>query len=120
MSEVDQLRDNIVSIATEAYRFGNAFDGMLEKMSFDDRKKYSSQFAWFKKRVDKAVNDAGYDIVDLKGQPYDPGMAVKPINIEDFDVDDDLYVDYLIEPIIMRDGTVIKEGTAILKGGCEQ
>ena len=30
------------------------------------------------------------------------------------------YVDYLIEPIIMRDGAVIKEGTAILKGGCEQ
>ena len=53
-------------------------------------------------------------IVDVEGQPYDIGMALSPLNIDDFDPDDHLYVEQMIEPIIMDDNNVLKTGTAML------
>ena len=40
-------------------------------------------------------------------------MAVTPLNIDDFEVNDDLYVLQMIEPIIMQDDNVIKTGTEV-------
>ena len=57
---------------------------------------------------------ANISIVDLTGEDYDPGMAVTPLNIEDFSLDDDLVVDKMIEPIILIDGNLKKTGTVML------
>ena len=53
-------------------------------------------------------------IQNAEGQLYDPGMAITPLNIDEFDPDDPLYVEQMIEPIIMQGDTVCKIGTAIL------
>lgn len=45
----------------------------------------SANFSGFPKKVTKALDDAGITVVSLDGQLYDPGMAVTPLNIEDFD-----------------------------------
>ena len=45
---------------------------------------------------------------------YDPGMAVTPLNIDEFDVQDQLFVLQTIEPIVMQDGIVRKSGTVLL------
>ena len=73
-----------------------------------------SQFAWFSKRVDKAVDSAGLRILDVKGQLFDPGMAVTALNIEDFDTADELYIEQMMEPIIMKGDSIQKTGTVIL------
>ena len=57
---------------------------------------------------------AGLKIVNVDGQLYDPGMAVTPLNIEDFETDDILYVEQTMEPIIMQENAVVKTGTVIL------
>ena len=62
----------------------------------------------------KALDDSGLRIVDLDGQPYDPGMAVTPLNIEEFETDDVLYVAQTMEPIIMQNDVVVKTGTVLL------
>ena len=53
-------------------------------------------------------------IVDVEGQPYDVGMALSPLNIDDFEPEDLLYVEQMIEPIIMDETNVLKTGTAML------
>ena len=115
LQEMDNMRNSLVTIATEAFRFDNTFWKMLEKLDFEDRKKYLGQYEWFCKKLKNALNTAGIDVVDIKGQVYDPGMAVVPLNIDEFDPDNELVIDYLIEPIIMKDGKTLKEGTALLK-----
>ena len=86
-----RLKDNLVVIASELHRFKGVFAKAISKLDIDEQNKYSSQFQWFSKKVTKALDDAGIRVVTLDGQLYDPGMAVTPLNIEDFEADDILY-----------------------------
>lgn len=110
----NKMRDSLISIASELFRFQQVFSKAISKLELDEQSKYSSQFAWFSKKVLKAIDEANLRIVDVNGQPYDPGMAVTPLNIEDFETNDILYIKQMMEPIIMNGDTVVKTGTVIL------
>ena len=114
MKDIDVLQNSIANISSELCRFKNVFEKAISKLDFEEQSKYMSQFAWFSKKVTKAVEDAGLRIVSLEGQAYDPGMAVTPLNIDDFEVEDELKIVQMIEPIIMQEDTVLKTGTVLL------
>lgn len=114
MENIDRLKNSVLEIAVEHYRFKNTFIKAISKLDFEEQSKYMSQFAWFSKKVTKAVEEAGLRIVSLEGQAYDPGMAVTPLNIDDFEVEDELKIAQMIEPIIMQEDTVLKTGTVLL------
>ncbi len=114
MENIDRIKNSVMEIAVEHYRFKNTFMKAISKLDFEEQSKYMSQFAWFSKKVTKALDDAGLRIIDVAGQLYDPGMAVTPLNIEDFETDDILYIAQTMEPIIMQENTVVKTGTVIL------
>ena len=109
-----KIKNNLVVIASELHRFKGVFTKSISKLDLDEQNKYASQFQWFSKKVTKALDDAGIKVVTLDGQLYDPGIAVTPLNIEDFEAEDILYVAQTMEPIIMQDNAVIKTGTVIL------
>lgn len=109
-----KLEDNLIVIATEMYRFQSSYDKMLMKLPITEQSKYKSQFNWFSKRVSKALEDSNLKLVSLQGQEYDVGMAVTPLNIEEFEVEDKLFIQQMVEPIIMKDSTVCKVGTVVL------
>lgn len=113
-SQNEVLTNSIGDIASELYRFRRVFSKAISKLDADEQSKYMSQFAWFSKRVDKAVDNAGLRILDVKGQLFDPGMAVTALNIEDFDTTDVLYIEQMMEPIIMKGDCIQKTGTVIL------
>ena len=108
------MENSLISIALELFRVTGVFEKVTEKLKMDEQNRYGRQFAWFTKRTSKALEDAGLHIVDMHGQIYDPGMAVIPLNLEDFAPDDILYVQQTMEPTILCHGTVVKTGTVIL------
>lgn len=112
--EYQKLQNAIVTIASELFRFKSVFEKAVSKLEIDDQSKYMSQYAWFSKKVYKALEEANLKLLNLEGQLYDPGMAVTPLNIDDFDTEDQLYVLQMIEPIIMENNAVYKTGTVLL------
>lgn len=112
--EYEKLKNNLVSIASELFRFQRVFVKVIGKLGVDEQVKYSSQYAWFSKKVLKALDDAGLRVISVDGQTYDPGMAVTPLNLDDFEVDDVLIVEQTMEPIIMEGDSIIKTGTVLL------
>lgn len=106
--------ESMAVIGSELCRFKGVFEKAISKLDLEEQSKYMSQFAWFSKKVTKAVEEAGLRIVTLEGQAYDPGMAVTPLNIDDFEVEDELKIVQMIEPIIMQEDTVLKTGTVLL------
>ena len=112
--DYSKLQNSLISIASELFRFQKVFEKAISKLDIDERNKYVSQYAWFSKKVYKALDEANLKLLNIEGQLYDPGMAVTPLNIDDFDADDQLYVLQTIEPIIMQDDKVFKTGTVIL------
>lgn len=112
--DYSKLQNSLISIASELFRFQKVFEKAISKLDIDERNKYVSQYAWFSKKVNKALEEADLKLLNLEGQLYDPGMAVTPLNIDEFEAEDRLFVQQTIEPIIMQDDKVFKTGTVIL------
>lgn len=114
MVQDKKLQESLITIASEFFRFQRVFEKVLSKLEIEEQGKYKGQFSWFSKKVDRALENADLRIQNVEGQLYDPGMAITPLNIDELDPDDPLYVEQMIEPIIMQGDSVCKIGTAIL------
>ena len=114
-SNSEAMRDAVVSMAVESWRFGRVFDRLLSKLDAGEQNRYKSQFRWFLKKVEDALEQSDMKIVNVEGHPFDPGMAATPLNIEEFDADEILMVDQMLEPIIMGKEGLVKTGTVTLR-----
>lgn len=112
---IKMLTEVVIAMAVESWRFGRTYDRLLAKLEPSDQNRYLSQFRWFMKKVEDALEQAELRIVNVEGYPFDPGMAATPLNIEEFDASDVLMVDQMIEPIIMCKEGIIKTGTVTLR-----
>ncbi|MBU5612876.1 hypothetical protein [Geomonas azotofigens] len=114
-TNIESMRDVILSMAIESWRFGRVFDRLLLKLDAGEQSRYKSQFRWFIKKVEEALEQADLRIVNVEGHPFDPGIAATPLNIEEFDGNDALMVDQMLEPIIMGKEGLVKTGTVTLR-----
>ena len=111
----NHLYNSITLMAIESWRFGKVFDRALNRLDVGEQNRYKSQFRWFIKKVEEALAQAEMRIVNIEGQTFDPGMAATPLNIEEFEPDDELIVDQMLEPIIMSEEGLVKTGVITLK-----
>ena len=112
---MERHTDAIINMAIESWRFSRVFDRLLIKLDVGEQRRYKSQLRWFIKKMEEALEQVGLRIVNVEGHPFDPGMAATPLNIEDFDSEDSLIVDQMLEPIIMGKDGLVKMGTVILR-----
>lgn len=111
----DIFKQVVISLAVESWRFGRVFERLLTKLDAGEQNRYKSQFRWFFKKVEEALEQAELRIVNVEGCIFDPGMAATPLNIDEFDAKDTVIVDQMIEPIIMGKEGLIKNGTITLR-----
>ena len=109
------MRESVLTMAVEAWRFGRVFDRLLGRLDAGETNRYRNQFNWFMKKVDDSLTLAGLRIVNVEGQSFDPGMAATPLNIDEFDASEVLVVDQMLEPIIMGDDGIVRTGTVTLR-----
>jgi len=107
----------IISLAKESFRFNATFENMLRKLDEPNQKRYKSSYPWFKKKIQDVIEEAGLQIVDLTDQKYEPGMSVTIMNMGDFDEDDELFIDQMIEPIITNKSGLVSSGVVLLRRG---
>ena len=111
----EAMRKSVISMAVESWRFSRVFDRLLMKLDAGEKSRYRSQFRWFIKKVEEALQQSELRIVNVEGHPFDPGMAATPLNIEDFDAKDSLVVDQMLEPIIMGKEGLVRTGVVTLR-----
>ncbi len=104
----------LLDLAVEGWRIARLFARVLTKLDAGDGARYANQVRYFIKRVEESLEAADLRLVNLEGQPYDTGLPAIALNIQDFAPDDSLYVDQMLEPVIMGPQGVIKTGTIIL------
>lgn len=115
------LQEALVAIAVESWRFINVFGNALKRLEPKDQTRYENQKQWFVRRLKESMERAELRFVDVTQQIYDPGMAVTPINLDEFEPTDVLLVERMLEPIIMHRGTLLKMGTvSLIKANMEQ
>lgn len=115
VGSIEQLKKAIVELVVAAWRFRRVFEKAMTKIDLGESNRYARQLRWFLKEADSALEEAGLRIVNVEGQAFDVGMAVTPLNMEDFSIEDKLFVEQMLEPIIMEGEVVLKTGTVILR-----
>jgi hypothetical protein len=104
----------MVTMIVEFWRFSKVFFHLLDKVDQIEKTRYINQFRWFSKKIDESMLQAGMKIINIEGQQFEPGMAATPLNINEFNDNDILYVEKMIEPIIIGQNGLIRTGTVIL------
>lgn len=113
--QIKALKDSIIAIAIEYWRLRKVLERLLNTVDANEQQRYLGKIRWFAKKTEEALKTAGLSIVNYEGQSYDPGIPASPINLEDFQPDDKLYVSQMLEPIIVDvDGNIVKTGTIAL------
>ena len=112
----EDLQETVISMAVESWRFRGVFCRLLTKLDAGEKRKYISQLGWFVKKIEVALQRFDLRIADIEGNPFDPGLAATALNIEEFNTEENLVVDQMIEPIILgKEGVVMRSGTMTLK-----
>ena len=104
----------MADLATEAWRFSRVAERCAMNMDIMDADRFLNQYDWFARKIQAVTQEAGLWTVDLTGQVYEPGMAVSPLNLEDFPEGTPLVIAQMVEPVLMENGNVRKMGTAML------
>lgn len=110
-----QLEKSLIDMAVESWRFSRLFSRVINKLDAGEGSRYMNQLRYFQKKLEESMEANGYSLVNVEGQPFDPGMAASALNVGDFGPDDLLLVDQMVEPIIMGKDGLKKEGTVMLR-----
>ena len=114
-SSADKMEQSLVDISVECWRFMRLFSRVVSKLDAGEAGRYVNQLRYFQKKVEESLDASGLKLVNVEGQPFDPGMAASALNIGDFGPDDQLLVDQMVEPIIMGTEGLRKQGTVMLR-----
>ena len=111
----EQMEQSLIDIAVESWRFSRLFGKVVSKLDAGESGRYINQMRYFQKKVEESLGSNGLKLVSVEGQPYDPGMAASALNLGDFGRDDVLFVDQMVEPIVMGPNGLRKQGTVMLR-----
>ena len=114
-NEREQLERSLIDMAVESWRFARLFGRLVSKLDAGEGSRYVNQLRYFQKKLEDSLEASGMKVVNVEGQPFDPGIAASAINIGDFGPDDVLLVDQMVEPIIMGAEGLRKQGTVMLR-----
>lgn len=109
------LESSLIEIAVESWRFSRLFGKVVGKLDAGESGRYANQLRYFQKKLEESLESNGLKLVNMEGQPFDPGMPVAALNLADFGPDDMLLVDQMVEPIIMGPNGLRKQGTVMLR-----
>lgn len=122
MGEISDDREGVpepeailVDMAVEAWRFSRLFIRAVSKLDAGESGRYLNQLRYFLKRIEQNLSHAQLRIVDVERQLYDPGMAASALNVGDFEAEDRLIVDQMLEPIIMGPEGLRRSGVITLR-----
>ena len=112
---VESLAKTVTAISVEAWRFREVFERLILHLSPSERLRYAGLFAWFNRKITEALHESGIKMIDIKGQEFSTSTPAVPVNIDEFDDDDVLVVEKMLEPIIMSGERILKTGMVRLK-----
>ena len=105
----------IVKLAVESWRFIRVFEHAMSGLGAKEAARYRGFAGAFGRKIEAVLAAIDMRMVSIEGTAFDPGIAATPLNIGDFEPDDELEVDAMIEPIIMNRGGLVRMGSVTLR-----
>lgn len=109
------LERSLIEVAVETWRFSRLFARVVNKLDAGEQSRYANQLRYFQRKVEEHLEAAGFKLVSVEGQAFDPGIAASAVNLADFGPDEKLLVEQMVEPIIMGAEGLRRQGTVLLR-----
>lgn len=110
-----QVERSLIDMAVESWRITRLFTRIINKLDAGESGRYINQLRYFQKKLEENLDAANLRIVNVEGQPFDPGIAASALNLGDFAPDDSLLIEQMVEPIIMSPEGLKRQGIVILR-----
>jgi hypothetical protein len=112
-----QPRDHgvLLRIATESWRFSRSFLALVRTLDLKDQNRHLASMRFFQRQLTDALRELGYELADLEGHRFDPGLPITVLNLSEFEAGDLLMIDQMLEPVILRGGAVVRTGTGLAR-----
>ena len=104
----------LIDLAVDAWKLARLFERVVARLDAGEQGRYLNQLRFLHRRIDGAVEIAGARLVSIEGQPFQPGQAATPLNLDEFAQDEPLVVAQMLEPIVMGPEGVLRMGTMLL------
>lgn len=104
----------LIEMAVESWRFSRVFLRLISKLDAGEGTRYVNQLRYFQKRIEESLDQVGLKLVNVEGHYFDPGVAATALNVSDFTPDDRLIINQMIEPIIMGNEGLKRQGTIMV------
>lgn len=105
----------LLRVATDSWRFSRSFLGLVRTLDPKDQNRHLASMRFFQRQLTDALRELGYEFAEIEGQRFDPGLPITVLNLSEFQADDLLMIDQVLEPVILRNGAVVKTGTALAR-----
>lgn len=115
MDKAIDTEELLIDLAVESWRLCRIFQRSIDARDIRAAGRQSNQVRYFQRKLDDSLAPLGLRLVVLDGHPYDTGMAATALNAADFGPEDFLYVDQMMEPIVMGADGVRRTGTMMLR-----
>ena len=107
----------LADYAAEGWRLCQYTKALLGKvLNPQIQKRGMNQVKRFDKHSSAALEKLGIEVLDFAGEVYNTGLPVYPINLEDFEAEDELRVEVTLEPTIKRlnSAEILKKGSVVV------
>ena len=115
MGEPGDIEELLIGLAIESWRLCRSFQRSIDSRDIKSAARQSNQARYFQRKLDDTLAALGLRLVILEGEPYDVGMAATALNSADFGPEDALFIDQMMEPIVMGPNGVRRTGTMMLR-----
>lgn len=107
--------DTLVSLAVEGWRFARVYARAVSKLEAHDQTRYVSQHRYFLQQLEQHLGTAGLRFVAFDEHPYDPGLPLSVLNLDEFSPGTSLVIEQTVEPVVMGPTGVVRMGSAMVK-----
>jgi len=107
-----ELRSALIALAVEGWRLQSAVGELLDRQP--EAKNAERQLRWFARKSEDILQGLGLRLVDLSGRPFDSGLPVSALNLDEFGPEARLRISRMIEPLVMGTEGPVRPGTVIV------
>src|SRR5436190_15775214 len=92
----------LAELAVESWRFAKDYAKVVSKLDANEQGRFANKLHYYVQRLTTSLEQVGMKVVNLENQPFDMGMAADVLNLDEFAKGETLFVDQMLEPVIMR------------------
>lgn len=105
----------IAELIVEDFRFRRSYLLILDKLFVEEKKRYESAYEFHSNKIMELTKYLGLNIKTYDGWDYNEGLPITPLNADEFNSIENLYVYQTLEPTILaNEGDIVKQGTVVL------